>query len=1223
MRITKYAVVTFLVLTSLNFTHAQVDNKVVLPSADVAKMLTPANVDVNYYTGRLSLSLPIYVIKDGDITIPISLNYYSGGVKVSETATKVGLGWDLNVGGVVSRNINGLPDEYNTHGQHVDLYRNYANQVANQIGVAHFSTQSKVADETLNNKHCQAHSFYEEYANQRIDLEPDLYTFSFMGHSGQFMKTKEGQMLFNSDSKIYPITDVGSPFRFRDIEENIYEFYSMSPTVADGYPQNIEYAKMVLPNETLDDLFPTSYYLSKLTTPTKQEAFFEYGQVSNNLEPQRNRIYAGDRHYSKYKDMYEAWQSSICTKPELVGGSSSSPLKIIRIIKQITTPNYIVEFVRDENNFREDTGTNNRIDGIKVYMRESATKKILIKNIKFNYSYFKLLHDAFNKHLRLDSLEELPIASTEKPIVLQSFDYWYTKRAIPDQPNANYPENWYHDYLDARDSDFWGYMTFNPSGTYYPSKTGATGLEPIGGFNRYPNPDYSIAGMLKQITYPTGGYTEFLWDSNKYTYIGKVENAIKPVDPIIVKKDATLEWSYSVKKQKAILSKPIKLIISAGDYYAYKLYPQTGLHVDKRDWQNHSLGELFSCGSCSPTGMCKTHKEMYDEMPVVYLGVGANSMEGVKNPFKDSRVTRVIVIDDAMILGEIVEIDLSQYDDYDIRLSPGKVRTGGDMDKALLANQGVCTVSVSYTSRVNLPTQAIEQNCGGVRISSINNWTRGNEYTYPHGPACSDSTVLKNTSKTFKYTDGVLVEVPQMGEESYTVLACIQGDETGSGNMSSVVGGVKKYRFYSDMREFSNTQGSHVGYSKVEVTESDGRPRFYTYNFSTAKDDDHQDLNESLIQVSGVYVKGLIDQGDNQARTGTPTRRDHKRGILLSKTDSTEYSVEHTKYEYAFPEQLSNYLLSGLNVYSQDVATSKIPDAGAARTRLAKDVKASTQDPDFCNNPTYTKELEFPLSDLYSTFTTYFIGRYRFVSSNKLLKKETRTETRNGLSRSTEISYTYPMETYNSDPSATLPTSVTVKDMQTEDVEKTDYTYNNRDAVNIELKNRGKVKTEVKWKNNKIISALNNEYDASGLLIYNKVADIDLENLPTSIHRLNYVLKNEFKYNGCNIARITPYNGPVTAYLWKNNLLQGQCVNVTILEPPFGIETDCLAFKQSADHAHIKCISYDARFPDKVASIEEPNGNVTYYEYDGFGRLIYVKDKSMNVLKYYKYNYRF
>ncbi|PSD43601.1 hypothetical protein C7E23_16435 [Elizabethkingia anophelis] len=61
------------------------------------------DIPVNYSTGGINYSLPIYTIKLKNIEIPIQLNYRSSGFQINENATSVGLGWDLEIGGSITQ----------------------------------------------------------------------------------------------------------------------------------------------------------------------------------------------------------------------------------------------------------------------------------------------------------------------------------------------------------------------------------------------------------------------------------------------------------------------------------------------------------------------------------------------------------------------------------------------------------------------------------------------------------------------------------------------------------------------------------------------------------------------------------------------------------------------------------------------------------------------------------------------------------------------------------------------------------------------------------------------------------------------------------------------------------------------------------------------------------------------------------------------------------------
>ena len=68
--------------------------------------------EVSYYTGTPNISLPLPSLQGKSITVSMSLTYDASGIRVDQLATWVGLGWNLNVGGMITRQVNGLPDDF-------------------------------------------------------------------------------------------------------------------------------------------------------------------------------------------------------------------------------------------------------------------------------------------------------------------------------------------------------------------------------------------------------------------------------------------------------------------------------------------------------------------------------------------------------------------------------------------------------------------------------------------------------------------------------------------------------------------------------------------------------------------------------------------------------------------------------------------------------------------------------------------------------------------------------------------------------------------------------------------------------------------------------------------------------------------------------------------------------------------------------------------------------
>lgn len=67
---------------------------------------------VDLSKGQVPVSIELYNIVCGNLNVPVRLVYHSGGIKVKQEASWVGLGWSLDFGGSVTRTVCGQPDEH-------------------------------------------------------------------------------------------------------------------------------------------------------------------------------------------------------------------------------------------------------------------------------------------------------------------------------------------------------------------------------------------------------------------------------------------------------------------------------------------------------------------------------------------------------------------------------------------------------------------------------------------------------------------------------------------------------------------------------------------------------------------------------------------------------------------------------------------------------------------------------------------------------------------------------------------------------------------------------------------------------------------------------------------------------------------------------------------------------------------------------------------------------
>jgi hypothetical protein len=81
------------------------------PAPNAAAIIKHSDLGINKNTGSPSISIPLFTVKGNKLAVNISLGYSSTGIKVDEIASRTGMGWVLNAGGVITRTVRGWPDE--------------------------------------------------------------------------------------------------------------------------------------------------------------------------------------------------------------------------------------------------------------------------------------------------------------------------------------------------------------------------------------------------------------------------------------------------------------------------------------------------------------------------------------------------------------------------------------------------------------------------------------------------------------------------------------------------------------------------------------------------------------------------------------------------------------------------------------------------------------------------------------------------------------------------------------------------------------------------------------------------------------------------------------------------------------------------------------------------------------------------------------------------------
>ena len=183
----KRLLLAFVLLVSMNLSSmAQLLPIKNVPSPEITSLGEYGTVPVSLYTGIPDISIPLYELKAGAFTLPLSTSYHLASVKPNVQPGCLGLGWSLQAGGYITRAVHGLYDEKCESNGYASGYYVHASQLQN-----------------MNNaQFVEATKHIEGESGDYYELSADEFSFSFAVTPATFITKGNWQWYVVSDQDI-------------------------------------------------------------------------------------------------------------------------------------------------------------------------------------------------------------------------------------------------------------------------------------------------------------------------------------------------------------------------------------------------------------------------------------------------------------------------------------------------------------------------------------------------------------------------------------------------------------------------------------------------------------------------------------------------------------------------------------------------------------------------------------------------------------------------------------------------------------------------------------------------------------------------------------------------------------------------------------------------------------------------------------------------------------
>ncbi|MFC7526939.1 DUF5977 domain-containing protein [Parapedobacter sp. GCM10030251] len=503
----------------------------VLPPSPTAALMGNYGFTLpNLLTGAPGIQIPLFAYGTKNLTLDISLSYHNQGLKVDQVASRVGLGWTLNAGGVINRTVYGRPDDGNfatippgfpgTSGQPL---RDFMNSVINGL-----------------------------------ETEPDIFSYNFAGFSGRFIiknqtivKLEENNLKISGNLNGFEIvTDDGVIYRFNAIESSI----TMTGSTF--------YDKASIKN---------AWFLTSVTHPFGDEIYLKYGNCDYNYLASVNQIFTSNPSVSEpcggsstpCQDFPDFLENGVRIRNYGVYLTQiSSNKRKAGVLKFNYTPREDVPGDVKLISIQKFDAKGNQLGNV-TYYRESPVNSVML-----GY-HTATSTGGYSGYLSTDP-------SVTKRIFLQGIyqdgkEYSFTYDGLNQLPPRL-----------SFSQDHYGYFNGKSNQKLIPKVNHAA----IGQFNSYgfgnrlPDWNYSRKGQLTKIIYPTGGFDSLVYEANS-VYVNDPPDCDNPAYSTSV----YVEGSSELHETKTYHTGPVETVcaqlvrLNVGCIASYSTLPPSNYYV--------------------------------------------------------------------------------------------------------------------------------------------------------------------------------------------------------------------------------------------------------------------------------------------------------------------------------------------------------------------------------------------------------------------------------------------------------------------------------------------------------------------------------------------------------------------------------------------------------------------------------------------------------------------